>query len=121
MAKKQGPLRRLAVRALSALAATTEWKFGLGDEVKSNLTGQQGIVAARIEWLDGCRRYLIQMPKKRDGSLGDERTEDEGLITLVKRAAVVPTTLKPREAPPAGPQSGDRAATRRDHGTSTRR
>lgn len=95
----------------------THWKFGLGDEVKSMLTGQQGIIAARIEWLDGCRRYLIQMPPDKKGEAGAERTEDEGLVVLIKASKVVPATAKPKDRPPAGPQSGDKAAARRHHVT----
>lgn len=101
---------------------TTEWKFGLGDECKDVLTGMQGIISARIEWIDGCRRYLLQVPKpEKNGDVGPEKNIDEGLLVLIKAKKVQPVVPKARVNPPAGPQTGDRAATRRSSVSSASR
>lgn len=98
---------------------TTIWKFGLGDEAKDSMTGFQGVVAARIEFLDGCRRYLLQSqkPNKETQEAGPERNVDEGLMVLVKaRKVVVVDKMPPADKyhpVPGGPKNGERTASQR--------
>lgn len=44
-----------------------EWSINLGDLVKDRITGLQGIVVARTEWLNGCRRVNVQPRELKDG------------------------------------------------------
>ena len=55
------------------------WKFALGDSVKDIISGFAGIVDGRTEWLNGCRRYIVQPRglKKEDGLPLTNATFDE--------------------------------------------
>jgi hypothetical protein len=57
----------------------------LGDIATDTITGFKGVVIARTEWLNGCRRYKLQ-PKelKKDGTPKDSSTFDEQQIALSK-------------------------------------
>ncbi len=115
----------MAASERPASDVTTTWKFGLGDEVKDLMTGMQGIIAARVEFLDGCRRYLVQVPKPtKDGDAGPERNVDEGLLVLIKASKVTVENKMPAvgyQPVPGGPKDSDRVATGRGRVASTSR
>lgn len=49
----------------------------LGMRAKDRVTGLEGIVIARTEWLYGCTRITIQPEKRNDGTHVDSITIDE--------------------------------------------
>lgn len=95
------------------MTSIVEFKFGQGDELKDKVTGFRGVVVARVDWLNGCKRYCLQPTKlKDDGSRQDEVNFDEEQLELVKAAKVaVPQVERPK--PPGGPKTGEATATRR--------
>lgn len=58
----------------------------LGDKVKDIITGFEGIVVAKTEWLNGCVRCNIQPQKLKDGKMLDTETIDEQQLRIVKKA-----------------------------------
>jgi len=46
---------------------TAFYKHKLGAKVKDQVTGLEGTVTCRMEWLYGCRRYLVQPPGNNQG------------------------------------------------------
>lgn len=84
--------------------ADPNFKFHCGDEVKHTLSGYKGVVVARIEWINGCKRYNLQAAGLKDKLPVDVVCLDEGELTLVKaQKHAGPTAAKP----PGGPQRGE--------------
>jgi hypothetical protein len=79
----------------------------LGDKVRDKITGHEGIVIARTEWLYGCVRYVVQGQTLHEGKPTEPHTFDEDQLVVLKADA-----LNDSEEKPAG---GDRdyVATRR--------
>lgn len=66
-----------------------DFRFGLGDEVKSKLNGYKGIVRARTQYLTGCNTYGLQSQKlKSDGNPDDFQWFDESELVIVKKNKV---------------------------------
>ncbi len=60
-------------------------KIELGDTAKDTVTGCKGTVVAITDWIHGCKRYSIQAPMKKDGTIKDPYAFDEDGIELVKK------------------------------------
>lgn len=56
----------------------------LGDKVKDTVTGFTGVAVARTEWLNGCTRWNIQPPMKKDGTLPQCESFDEPQLEVLK-------------------------------------
>ena len=54
----------------------------LGKQVKDKVTGFEGIVIGKIEYLFGCNQYGIAPPVK-DNKVGDVSWFDEGRIEVI--------------------------------------
>lgn len=61
-----------------------EFKFGLGDEVKDEITGFKGIITCRTQWLNNCNTYGVQLTKLKDGETRKREGFDEPQLELVK-------------------------------------
>jgi hypothetical protein len=93
--------------------STATFKHDLGDEVRDVFTGIVGIIIARTEWFNGCKRYVMQPSTlKTDNTPMDEFNIDEEQIVVVTKQKV-PRPKGKAEKPPGGPKSGDRAVLRR--------
>lgn len=59
-------------------------QINVGDTAKDTITGFEGVVVARTEWLNGCARLTIQ-PRglDKDGKVMDSNTFDEAQLQLV--------------------------------------
>ena len=90
-------------------------RIKLGDLAKDEVTGFEGIVTCRSEWLAGCVRCSLQPQETytaKDGDLKPAETGcfDEGNLVLVKAGAVqprfivTPTDQPDDEARPGGDQ-----------------
>lgn len=76
----------------------------LGDRVKDQISGLQGIVIGVTEWLYGCRRVTISPEVAKDGKPAESFTIDDPQCKLIKANVLnVQRTEKPTPAP-AGPR-----------------
>ena len=80
--------------------------INLGDLARDTITGYQGIVIARTEWLHGCRRLCLQAPSLHDGKPIDSATFDEPQLVLVKPG--VAQSMAGADAAPASRTGGPR-------------
>jgi len=62
------------------------FKLELGSLVKDKITGFQGKVMARSEWLYGCRRYSVVPLELKDGRPADLVGFDEDSLEVVEAA-----------------------------------
>ena len=66
-----------------AFEKENEMRVMLGDKVKCQITGFEGIATAITEFIHGCRRVQICAPLK-NGSYQDERWADEPQLTVTQ-------------------------------------
>ena len=81
------------------VAKAPEFRFDLGAELRDAVTGHQGIVTARTEWLNGCKRYAVQSKAQKDGIPVEAYWVDEDQAELV----TTPEPKPPKKAT-GGPQ-----------------
>ena len=62
----------------------SKWKFKLGVQAKSKISGFKGTITCRSEHLNSCNRYWIAPKVDKDGKLPDGYWFDEGEIERVK-------------------------------------
>jgi len=62
----------------------------LGDEASDMVSGFQGVVTAKTEFLNGCVRCAIDPPVDKDGKPVDTRWFDIEQLEVVQRGKVVP-------------------------------
>jgi hypothetical protein len=80
--------------------------IGLGDKVRDKVTGLEGIVIARTEWMYGCVRLIVQPQKLHDGKPVDNYTIDEPQAELIQAGAIQAQVAAPEE--PRRRSYGDR-------------
>jgi hypothetical protein len=86
-----------------------EWAVELGDKAKDTITGFEGVVSVRTEYLFGPRRIgLTPVALDKDGKPQDAIGFDEGQVQRVTKKVV-----KPAEKPDHGPRD-DTAMMRKD-------
>lgn len=56
----------------------------LGDTASDTITGFEGVVVARTEWLNGCIRITIQPRELKDGKPIESHTFDVQQVALVQ-------------------------------------
>lgn len=69
------------------MAKSAQFLFDIGDEVKDVISGFQGYVIGRFEFMTGCNHYGVEQKAQKDGKLPYESI-DEQRLELVKAAAV---------------------------------
>jgi len=82
------------------MTTTVTHKFGLGDKVKDQVTGHEGIVIALNQWLNGCKQYCVKGKIDKDKKVPDGEWIDEGQLKLVKAKAL---TIAVKKKPTGGP------------------
>lgn len=83
------------------------FQFELGQVVRDLITGYEGVVIGRTEWLNGCVRYVVQSQKLKDGIPLQEHNFDEQQIEAVKGKKPVKTLKKPTGGPRKDPTRSD--------------
>lgn len=75
------------------------FKFNLGDEVQSLVSGFKGVIVGRAEYLNGCLQYDVVGRVKKDGKVPSIWIDEESLeiITALK--------VKVKKSPTGGPQN----------------
>ncbi len=74
-----------------------------GKTVRDKISGYEGVVIARTDWLTGCVRFGVQARKlKEDGGVLDAQWFDESQLEVIDDAGVpnMPGVVEP---PPGGP------------------
>lgn len=61
-----------------------EFKFNLGDKAKDTITGFEGVVTGRHQWLNNCNTYSVQPTVLKDGRPQDNCNFDEPQLELVE-------------------------------------
>ena len=61
-------------------------KVELGDKVQNKVTGFEGIVTARVVYLNGCIQFCVQPSVDKDGKQQDFHYHDEGELFVVKKS-----------------------------------
>lgn len=74
-------------------------RIRLGQYARDTITGIQGVVVARTEWIYGCVRIVIQPPGERDGKAIEMHSCDEPGCKVIKK----PSVKTPKDRP-AGPR-----------------
>lgn len=64
-------------------------KVNVGDHVRDEISGYEGIALARTEWLYGCVRVHVQSKELKDGKPVDV-TFDEDQLQVIKAKAIQP-------------------------------
>jgi hypothetical protein len=72
----------------------------LGQKARDKVTGFEGIITGRAQYLYGCDQYCIVPPAK-DGKIGSAEWFDEGRIEVVGRG-ILPKDVRAEK--PGGPQ-----------------
>jgi len=62
----------------------TTFKYGLGDKVKDAITGFEGIITLRSQWLNACNTYGVTCTELKDGVPQDKQHFDEPQLSLVE-------------------------------------
>jgi hypothetical protein len=63
-------------------------KFKLGQVVKDVVTGFEGVVTGRTEWLNGCVRYGVQSRKLKEGVPTEAQWFDEQQLSATAKQPV---------------------------------
>ena len=71
----------------------------LGKKVKDKITGFEGVVTGRVEYLTGCNQCLVQPKVGKDGGFKDSQWFDEQ--RLIADTKVKPVTLDNGRTPGA--------------------
>ena len=80
----------------------TIFKFELRDEVKDTITGFAGVITARIQWLNGCVRYMVSSrTRNKDGKTVEDTIDEQQLVYLHPPKA--PKVPKEEKKKPGGP------------------
>lgn len=76
------------------------FKFKLGAQARDTVTGFEGTITGRNEWLNGCKQYCLKAKVGEDGKIKSGEWIDEQQVEIVKPA-------KEAERPPIGGPQAD--------------
>jgi hypothetical protein len=63
-------------------------KVQLGDKARCTITGFEGVVTCRSDYISGCTRITLQPPVGADGKIPDPGHFDEPMLEVVATSAV---------------------------------
>ncbi len=86
------------------------FKYRLGAKVRSLVSGFEGIVTGRCQYISGCVQYLVKPHVKENGEMADGHWLDENALEyvdggLIKHFADAAIEVAKGSSPPGGPQS----------------
>lgn len=67
----------------------------LGQRVRDEITGFEGIATARAEYLNGCIQYCVQPKGLEKGQIIESQYIDQGQLKIVKEKKSVDIISKP--------------------------
>jgi len=65
-----------------------EFKFNLGDVAKDKITGFEGVIIGRHQWLNNCNTYSIKPRTLKDGAPQDSQSFDEPQLDLAEEKVI---------------------------------
>ena len=65
-----------------------EFKIELGAKAKDKITGFEGIIVVRCQWLNGCNTYGIKPQKLKDEKTIDTTYFDEPQLIVINKKEV---------------------------------
>lgn len=71
------------------------FKFELGIEVKSIISGFKGIIVGRADHLNGCNRYWLQPKVDKEGKYRDGYWIDEQELVIIGKTKIKTENKKP--------------------------
>jgi len=83
-------------------------RIKLGDVARDSITGFEGVVIARTEWLFGCVRYSLQPQALHDGKPIESQTFDEEQLVWVRSTHEPESSRGDRIPEPAAATGGPR-------------
>ena len=86
----------------------TGTEINLGDKVRDRITGLEGIVIARTDWINGCIRMLVQPQHLKDGKPVETSSFDIEELILVQADALKPKSEDRRKNGPMPEPGGAR-------------
>lgn len=78
--------------------------FELGKVGQCTVTGFEGIITARTDWLNGCVRYGLQPPVDKDGKVPEAYWVDHDQLKYVEHSSKEVTLGKPTGGPMPNPK-----------------
>lgn len=78
--------------------------FACGTRVRDKITSYTGIITARTEWINGCKRYVVQAQQLKDGKPVDVEGIDESQLELAPEQPGVPIVPKETGGPAPTPK-----------------
>lgn len=82
----------------------TEKRFTLGDSARDRVSGFEGVLIARVEFLNGCTRYELQPPVDEKGKHVDPRYFDEEQLERTAAERIVAHAAEPTGGDHPDPQ-----------------
>ena len=79
------------------------FKFPLGVKARDIITGFEGVIVCRNQWLTNCNQYALQPVKLKDGKVMDKYWIDEPQMELIKIKVEEPVKQKRDTGGPAKP------------------
>lgn len=77
------------------MSKTKDPKFG--KRAQDRVTGFQGIITGRCEYLYGCTQYCIVPDVDKDGQMKEGHWFDEGRVELIEGRSVKPADVQVEE------------------------
>jgi hypothetical protein len=65
-----------------------KFKFQIGDRVRDEITGFEGIVTLRSQWLNNCNTYGVQPIALKDGVPQERAHFDEPQLVIVEAKVI---------------------------------
>lgn len=75
-------------------------RIQLGQRVRDSVSGFEGIVVCRAEWLNGCVRFSVQPRVDKDGKLPEMQWIDEGQCEAMAEPPAENPVAQPRKGGP---------------------
>lgn len=70
------------------LATPNDFKFGIGDRVEDQITGFEGVIVSRTQWLSNCNTYSVQSTARKDGIPLERQHFDEPQLELITKKEI---------------------------------
>ena len=78
----------------------------LGIRVKDKVSGLEGIITGRSQWLNGCRSYGVQAKMDKDGKIPETKWIDEGQLEIIDSKSILEPADELTGGPTEIPQKG---------------
>lgn len=73
----------------------------IGDKVRDQITGFEGVVTGRCQYITGCEQALVQPPVSKDGTFVEAHWFDEDRLAVVEMKVIQVAVTKAGPDAPA--------------------